>query len=64
MDYSNANYLPRLDRAFYQGDAVVHWTLPLFDRAIGWLNASVHTQFRELMLHAAAREGYFVRLTA
>jgi len=51
--------LPRLPRAYYQGDAIVHWTLPVFDRATGWLSDSFHALFRELMLHAAAREGLF-----
>jgi REP element-mobilizing transposase RayT len=50
-------HLPRLPREYYQGDAMVHWTLPTFDRATGWLTESFHTRFRELMLHAAAREG-------
>jgi putative transposase len=50
-------HLPRLSREFYQGDAVVHWTLTIFDRKTGWLNDSFHLKFRELMLHAAAREG-------
>lgn len=36
---------------------MVHWTMTTFDRATGWLNASFHALFRELMLHAAAREG-------
>ena len=52
-------YLPRLNREFYQGDAVVHWTLTVFDRKTGWLNDSFYLRFRELMLHAAAREGLF-----
>ncbi len=42
---------------FYQGDAVVHWTLSVSDKKTGWLNNSFHQGFRELMLHAAAREG-------
>jgi putative transposase len=50
-------YLPRLSREYYQGDAVVHWTLTVFDRRRGWLNESFHARFRELVLHAAAREG-------
>ena len=50
-------YLARLARAYYQGDAVVHWTLTVFDRARGWLKEGLHQRFRELMLHAAAREG-------
>jgi REP element-mobilizing transposase RayT len=57
-DPSNrAFFLPRLPREHYQGDAVVHWTLTMFDKAEGWLNPALHGQFRELMLHVAAREG-------
>lgn len=52
-------YLPRLAREHYQGDAVVHWTMPIAERGTGWLNESFHTRFREIMLHAAAREGFF-----
>ena len=52
-------HLPRLDPEFYRGDAAVHWTLTVFDRATGWLNPSVHAAFRELLLHAAAREWLF-----
>jgi REP element-mobilizing transposase RayT len=51
-----AYYLPRLSREFYQGDAAVHWTLTVFDRGTGWLDNSFHFQFRELLLHVAARE--------
>ncbi len=50
-------YLPRLPREHYQADAVVFWTLTVFDRARGWLTPAFHSRFRELMLHAAAREG-------
>ena len=48
--------LPRLPREHYQADAVVFWTLTTFDRAKGWLTPAFHQRFRELMLHAAARE--------
>ena len=48
--------LPRLLRHHYQGHAVVLWTLTLEHRATGWLKESFHLRFRELMLHAAARE--------
>jgi REP element-mobilizing transposase RayT len=58
-DQSRSYYLPRLSPEFYEGDAAVHWTLTLFDRATGWLTDSFHLKFRELMLHAAAREGLF-----
>jgi REP element-mobilizing transposase RayT len=52
-------YLPRLPRERYQGDAVVHWTLPMALRETGWLNEIFHLRFREMLLHAAAREGLF-----
>jgi putative transposase len=41
---------------FYQGDAVVHWSLNIEERKTGWLTESFHHTFREAMLHAAARE--------
>jgi REP element-mobilizing transposase RayT len=46
-----------LDRENYQGDAVIHWTMPIALRGTGWLNELFHSQFREIVLHAAAREG-------
>ena len=52
-------YLPRLAREYYQGDAVVHWTLPISLRRKGWLDDRFHVAFRELMLHTAARAGLF-----
>jgi len=52
-------YLPRLPKAYYQGNAVVHWTLPIARRGTGWLTPAFHAHFRETMLHAAAREGFF-----
>jgi hypothetical protein len=48
--------LPRLLRHPYQGHAVVMWTLTMEHRATGGLIESFHSRFRELMLHAAARE--------
>lgn len=57
-DYQDRAYsLPRLPRPYYQADAMVHWTLTVFDRATGWLDESFHARFRELLLHTAAREG-------
>jgi REP element-mobilizing transposase RayT len=58
-DKSHPGHLPRLPREHYQGDAMVHWTLPTFDRATGWLSDTFHSSFRQLMLHTAAREGLF-----
>ncbi len=52
-------YLPRLPREYYQGDAVVHWTMAVAMRGTGWLNDLFHARFREVMLHAAARESLF-----
>jgi putative transposase len=57
MNRDREYFLPRLTREFYQGDAVVHWTLTVFDQETGWLTDSFHQRFRELMLHTAAREG-------
>ena len=51
--------LPRLPRHHYQGYAVVFWTNTLEERARGWLIKEFHSIFRELMLHAAARENLF-----
>ncbi len=53
------HHLPRLPRPYYQAFAVVHWTITLEPRAQGWLDASFHAHFRELLLHASAREGLF-----
>ena len=36
---------------------MVHWTLTTYDRQAGWLTPALHQQFRELLFHAAAREG-------
>ncbi|MBW8864948.1 MAG: hypothetical protein JF609_08510 [Verrucomicrobia bacterium] len=52
-------YLQRLPREYYQADAVVHWTMPVAMRGTGWLTDAFHAGFREVMLHAAAREGVF-----
>ncbi|MBI5818808.1 MAG: hypothetical protein HZA88_07455 [Verrucomicrobia bacterium] len=48
--------LPRLEHPRYQSHAVVFWTLTLAERARGWLTPAFHAAFREMMLHAAARE--------
>jgi REP element-mobilizing transposase RayT len=58
-NFNRAFYLPRLPREYYQGDAVVHWTLPIAHRRQGWLDQPFHAAFRELLLHTAAREGLF-----
>ena len=57
MSTERTSYLPRLDRSFYEADAVVLWTLPIHNRRTGWLNREFHLRFRETVLHCAAREG-------
>jgi len=52
-------HLPRLAPEHYLGFAAVLWTITLEPRATGWLDAGFHAHFRELLLHAAAREGLF-----
>jgi len=52
-----SHYLPRLKREFYQADAVGFLTLPTHERRVGWLDERFHAVFREMMLHAASREG-------
>ena len=47
--------LPRLPREWYQGDAFVFWTYTIRDRKTGWLTASFHTTFREILLHTLIR---------
>lgn len=37
----------------------MHWTLPIALRSTGWLTETFHSFFREIMLHAAAREKLF-----
>ncbi len=56
MAFPLGEHLPRLARHHYQGHAVVHWEGTVAERATGWLDAAFHARFRELLLHAAARE--------
>jgi len=50
------SYLPRLPRPFYQADATVHWIITS-NRRVQWeLGSMLHGAFRELVLHACARE--------
>src|SRR5258707_15052659 len=58
FDANRRFYLPRLPPEYYQADAVVHWSLPISLRRRGWLDERFHRQFREILLHAAAREGF------
>ena len=53
------HHLPRLAPELYRSFAVVLWTITLDRHAKGWLDDCFHLHFRELLLHAAAREGLF-----
>jgi hypothetical protein len=39
--------LPRLSADFYRGQAYVHWTMTIQERATGWLDPAFHFRFRE-----------------
>jgi REP element-mobilizing transposase RayT len=49
------SHLPRLDKAHYQGAAIVHWTFAMEDRAVGWLDDLAHARIRELLVHMVCR---------
>ena len=51
------DHLGRLDRANYQGEAVVHWTQAIRDRKQGWLTPVFLYRFRELLTHTMFRYG-------
>lgn len=51
------NHLTRLPPEFYLGEAIVHWSLTIKDRATGWLTGLFHYRFRELLTHTAFRYG-------
>ena len=51
------DYLRRLPRGHYQGDAFVHWSLTVQDRKIGWLTPAFSYKFRELLTHTLFRYG-------
>ena len=55
---SKANdYLKRLPREYYQGDAYVHWSLTMEGRKTGWLTPIFYYKFRELLTHTTFRYG-------
>lgn len=49
------DHLRRLPPEYYQGEAVVHWSLTIRDRRQGWLSAVFYYRFRELLTHTAFR---------
>ncbi len=48
-----------MERHFYQAFAVVHWNMNVVPPVTGWLDERFHHDFRELVLHACARERLF-----
>ncbi len=51
------DYLKRLPRAYYQGNAFVHWSLTMENRKSGWLTPIFYYKFRELLTHTMFRYG-------
>ena len=49
------DYLKRLPEEYYIGNAVVHWSLTIDQRKIGWLDPLFHARFRELLTHSTFR---------
>lgn len=52
---SPRGHLLRLAPEFYRGRAVVHWTMTMDDRRIGWLDREFHARCRESLLHTMVR---------
>jgi REP element-mobilizing transposase RayT len=51
MKPNKHSHLPRLDPAWYQDHAIIHWIMTMDKRQTGWLTAEYHARFRELLLH-------------
>lgn len=49
------SHLPRLAPEFYRGLAVVHWTMTIHERQLGWLTPEFHARCREVLLHTMVR---------
>lgn len=49
------SYLRRLAAETYSGLAMVHWSMAVEERKLGWLNSAHHSHVRELLLHTCAR---------
>jgi putative transposase len=54
-DKINHDHLPRLNDSAYRGNAIVHWTMAIHNRGVGWLNARFTARFCWLLLHGCAR---------
>ena len=51
------DYLKRLPPEYYRGQAYVHWSMTMHDRATGWLIPTFYDKFRELLTHTMFRYG-------
>ncbi len=51
------DHLKRLPREYYRGQAYVHWSLSMQDRATGWLIPIFYYKFREILTHTMFRYG-------
>ena len=49
------DYLRRLPREFYVGEAWVHWSLTIDQRTTGWLSPVFLFRFREILTHTCFR---------
>jgi len=58
MNNPSHDNLPRLEAAYYQGRAYVHWTMTIEDRKTGWLIPIFYYKFREILTHAAFRYAF------
>ena len=56
MSNPDLHHLHRLERSCYQAFAAVHWTMRVEPAKAGWLDDRFHHEFREVVLHACARE--------
>jgi REP element-mobilizing transposase RayT len=45
------SYLRRLAPEAYRGEAFVHWSMTVEERATGWLTAAFHGACREILVH-------------
>ena len=54
---NRADHLRRLPPEYYQGQAYVHWTMTIENRATGWLIPIVYYKFREILTHTMFRNG-------
>lgn len=58
MAKRDRDYLKRLPPEWYLGQAYVHWSLTMENRATGWLVPIFYYKFREILTHATFRFGF------